>query len=131
MAPPERQASSDGLELQFQVNFLSHWLLTNMLLAEQRKTERHAKTRQVEGGNGSDGHGAATLPESGSRVVMLSSVMHHAGQLQYGDMQVRRTALLAAVVCLRGAWLLGLGYPPVLVLASLPACICLLALRPA
>jgi len=105
MAPPARQASSDGLELQFQVNFLSHWLLTNMLLAEQRKAKRHTKTGQAEGSDDGDGHVAATLLQGGSRVVMLSSVLHRGGQLQYGDMQVRCTALLAAVVGFQVAWL--------------------------
>uniref|UniRef100_A0A7R9Z2B6 Protochlorophyllide reductase n=1 Tax=Chlamydomonas euryale TaxID=1486919 RepID=A0A7R9Z2B6_9CHLO len=90
MAPPARQASSDGLELQFQVNFLSHWLLTNMLLAEQRKAKRHTKTGQAEGSDDGDGHVAATLLQGGSRVVMLSSVLHRGGQLQYGDMQSER-----------------------------------------
>ncbi|GFR49342.1 hypothetical protein Agub_g11303, partial [Astrephomene gubernaculifera] len=37
MGPPRRLETADGLEMQFQVNFLSHWLLANELLSRERE----------------------------------------------------------------------------------------------
>ncbi|KAG1677338.1 hypothetical protein FOA52_010717 [Chlamydomonas sp. UWO 241] len=100
MAPPARVLTADGLELQFQSNFLSHWLLANCLLAEQRK-RRGASGKGCSGlrmgvrgarcGEGATGggweDGRFGLPAKGTRVVMLSSVTHSAGRLQWHDPQ--------------------------------------------
>ncbi|KAF5835933.1 hypothetical protein DUNSADRAFT_6644 [Dunaliella salina] len=37
VSPAARSQTKDGLEMQFQVNFLSHWLMVHLLLAEQRE----------------------------------------------------------------------------------------------
>mmetsp|Transcript_25173 Transcript_25173/g.54721 ORF Transcript_25173/g.54721 Transcript_25173/m.54721 type:complete len:425 (+) Transcript_25173:2-1276(+) len=100
MSPPKRQATSDGLEMQFQVNFLSHWLMTHKLVGEQR---RRAKRRQQEAHSKHTGSTNITaeasssslsasserwgLREDGVRVVMLSSLTHTAGLLNWHDMQ--------------------------------------------
>ncbi|KAF8072364.1 Dhrsx [Scenedesmus sp. PABB004] len=75
MSPATRQESEDGLEMQFQVNFLSHWLLAHELLAEQRRRRAKAAKR----GCGAD--------SGGTRLVMLSSLTHPAGKLQWADKQ--------------------------------------------
>lgn len=37
MAPPTRRVTVNGLEEQFQVNYLAHWLLATQVLQSQRK----------------------------------------------------------------------------------------------
>ncbi|EIE23919.1 NAD(P)-binding protein, partial [Coccomyxa subellipsoidea C-169] len=59
MAPPERQQTADGLELQFQVNYLGHWLLAHEL-----------------------------LNDLGTRLIFLSSTTHRAGKLDFGNLQL-------------------------------------------
>ncbi len=61
-----------------QVNFLSHWLLTNLLLEQEHA--RRPKAR--------DGAGDGT--REGTRVVMVSSVVHRAGPLQWPDLNSER-----------------------------------------
>lgn len=60
-----------------QVNFLSHWLIAHELLAAQRK-----KRKSKFGKNG------YVRMHPGTRLVMLSSLTHHAGRVQWNDKQV-------------------------------------------
>eukprot|EP00775_Hariotina_reticulata_P006867 gene6867-7083_t len=81
MSPATRLTSDDGLELQFQVNFLSHWLLAHELLAAQRQRRARAARK----GRGCCDPGSSF--SDGTRLVMLSSLTHHAGKLQWEDKQ--------------------------------------------
>jgi len=65
MAPPARQTTLDGFELQFGVNYLAHFALTAHLLPLLR--------------NG-----------SGPRVVNVSSLAHRQGQIDFDDLQTER-----------------------------------------
>jgi len=65
MAPVKRETTADGFELQFGVNFLSHFALTALLLPSLRRA--HAP-----------------------RVITLSSVVHKAGKLDFDDLQWQR-----------------------------------------
>eukprot|EP00879_Flechtneria_rotunda_P017866 GHRR01018726.1.p1 GENE.GHRR01018726.1~~GHRR01018726.1.p1 ORF type:complete len:246 (+),score=80.92 GHRR01018726.1:911-1648(+) len=95
MSPANRLLSEDGLELQFQVNFLSHWLLANGLLSQQRRRRakrngKHSKHRNHSNGSDSSNNGCCGYQlrsGEGTRLVMLSSLTHHAGQLQWNDKQ--------------------------------------------
>jgi NAD(P)-dependent dehydrogenase (short-subunit alcohol dehydrogenase family) len=60
MAPPKRQVTSDGFELQFGTNYLGHYALTARLLP---------------------------LLKPGSRVVSLSSIAHRNGAIRFDDLQ--------------------------------------------
>lgn len=62
MAPPTRQITKQGFELQFGVNFLGHFLLTSFLL----------KT---------------LLSASAPRVIQVSSVAHRQGKMNWDDLQ--------------------------------------------
>jgi NAD(P)-dependent dehydrogenase (short-subunit alcohol dehydrogenase family) len=62
MAPPKRETTADGFELQFGVNFLGHFALTARLLSVLRR---------------------APVP----LVVTLSSVVHKAGKIDLDDLQ--------------------------------------------
>jgi hypothetical protein len=59
---------------RLQVNFLSHWLLAEQLIGHQRQQRKKHKTQGQE--------------HPGTRLVMLSSLTHHAGSVQWEDMQV-------------------------------------------
>lgn len=72
-----------------QVNFLSHFLLSHELLAEQR--QRRAAQRRTRARH------EAGARRGGTRVVLLSSLTHYAGPVQWEDKQVRRAALLMRV----------------------------------
>ncbi|MCS3811342.1 oxidoreductase [Xanthomonas sp. 4461] len=65
MAPPERQTTADGMELQFGSNYLGHFALTAQLLPLLR---------------------AATAP----RVVNLSSLAHRHARIDFDDLQTAR-----------------------------------------
>ena len=65
MAPPKRQVTADGFELQFGTNYLGHFALTAGLLPLLR---------------------AGTAP----RVVSLSSIAHRQARIQFGDLQWER-----------------------------------------
>ncbi|MCI2244452.1 SDR family oxidoreductase [Xanthomonas sp. PPL568] len=65
MAPPQRQATADGLELQFGSNYLGHFALTARLLPLLR-----------------------AAPEA--RVVNLSSLAHRQGRIDFDDLQCER-----------------------------------------
>ncbi|MFB6707674.1 SDR family NAD(P)-dependent oxidoreductase [Streptomyces sp. NPDC056333] len=73
IAAPERHTvTADGNEVAFQVNFLAHYLLTNLL---------------------SD----ALTSEAGGRVVNVSSSLHRTGSIQWSDPnRARRYSRLAA-----------------------------------
>ncbi len=64
MAPPTRQETADGFELQFGVNYLGHFALTARLLHLLRQGEK-------------------------PRVVSLSSVAHKMGAIRFPDLQWR------------------------------------------
>ena len=65
MAPPKRRETSDGFELQFGTNYLSHFVLTARLLPLLRK--------------GAD-----------ARVVTLSSIAARGGSIDFDDLQSER-----------------------------------------
>jgi NAD(P)-dependent dehydrogenase (short-subunit alcohol dehydrogenase family) len=68
MAPPKRQETQDGFELQFGTNVLGHFALTCRLM------------RALQMGRGT------TLAEA-ARVVTLSSIAHKRGKLNFDDLQ--------------------------------------------
>jgi NAD(P)-dependent dehydrogenase (short-subunit alcohol dehydrogenase family) len=65
MTPPVRQATADGFELQFGVNYLAHFALTARLLPLLRAAKA-------------------------ARVVSLSSGAHHTGKINFDDPQWTR-----------------------------------------
>jgi NAD(P)-dependent dehydrogenase (short-subunit alcohol dehydrogenase family) len=65
MAPPARQTTADGFELQFGTNYLSHFALTAQLLPLLKKGKQ-------------------------PRVVNLSSLAHRFGAIQFDDLQWQR-----------------------------------------
>jgi len=65
MAPPKRQETADGFELQFGINYLGHFALTARLLPLLRRGDR-------------------------PRVVSLSSVAHRIGAIHFEDLEWRR-----------------------------------------
>ncbi|KXZ56109.1 hypothetical protein GPECTOR_2g991 [Gonium pectorale] len=126
MGPPKRLETADGLEMQFQVNFLSHWLLANLLLGSERERRKAltaappprtaaAATSATAGAGGAAskpasataaplalslhafaggagvGAAGAAVPAGGeeeaTRVVMVTSLTHRAGPLQWADKQ--------------------------------------------
>eukprot|EP00798_Chlamydomonas_sp_ICE-L_P024967 gene24967-10626_t len=96
MSPPTRLESKDGLEMQFQVNYLSHWLMSKELLLQQRRRRTLAKPLasvalgtlgKPPPGISSSGQAEHGLREDVTRVVMLSSLMHTSGILGWEDMQ--------------------------------------------
>lgn len=62
MAPPTRQTTKQGFELQFGVNFLGHFLLTSLLLE-------------------------SILKAAAPRVIQVSSVAHRQGKMNWNDLQ--------------------------------------------
>lgn len=62
MAPPDRRATAEGVELQFQVNYLSHFALTGLLLPRLNLA-------------------------SGARVVNLASTAVRFGAIDFDDLQ--------------------------------------------
>jgi NAD(P)-dependent dehydrogenase (short-subunit alcohol dehydrogenase family) len=62
MVPPAREATSDGVELQFGTNYLGHFALTAHLLPLLRRG-------------------------TNARVITLSSVAARAGKINFGDLQ--------------------------------------------
>jgi NAD(P)-dependent dehydrogenase (short-subunit alcohol dehydrogenase family) len=71
MAPPKRKETADGFELQFGTNVLGHFALTGLLLPALRQAEA----------------------ESGPapRIVTIASIAHKRGQLDFDDLQSRRS----------------------------------------
>lgn len=76
MSPPTRLVTGDGMELQFQVNFLSHFLLSHELLAAQRQRRMLEARCRRQGGH---------HHHHGTRVLLLSSLTHYAGPVQWHD----------------------------------------------
>uniref|UniRef100_A0A383VX36 Uncharacterized protein n=1 Tax=Tetradesmus obliquus TaxID=3088 RepID=A0A383VX36_TETOB len=116
MSPANKLVTEDGLEMQFQVNFLSHWLLAHELLSEQRKRRAKAAKKNhssssskpnrksssssstalttasisgssMQSSKAAAADAAACCSLEGTRLVMLSSLTHHAGSVQWGDKQ--------------------------------------------
>jgi NAD(P)-dependent dehydrogenase (short-subunit alcohol dehydrogenase family) len=65
MAPPKRQVTADGFELQFGTNYLGHFALTAELLPLLRNAQQ-------------------------ARVINLSSLAHRQGVIQFDDLQAER-----------------------------------------
>ncbi|MDA4128924.1 MAG: SDR family oxidoreductase [Thaumarchaeota archaeon] len=65
LARIRRSLTVDGFETTFQVNYLSHFLLTNLLLPSLKKN-------------------------APSRIVNVSSVAHYGGHVDFGDLQMER-----------------------------------------
>ena len=65
MAPPTRQVTSDGFELQFGTNYLGHFALTAHLLPLLKRGRQ-------------------------TRVVHVSSGAHHTGKIRFDDLQWER-----------------------------------------
>ncbi|GMH45068.1 hypothetical protein BSKO_13025 [Bryopsis sp. KO-2023] len=63
MRPPKRQETQDGMEMQFQVNYLGHWLLSHRLMSDQIRRKTKESTR----------------------VVMVSSMAHLGGDIDFED----------------------------------------------
>ncbi len=63
---PKRQETKDGFELQFGVNHLGHFLLTNLLLD-------------------------LILKSSSARIVVVSSGAHKAGKIHFNDLQLKNS----------------------------------------
>ncbi len=102
------------------VNFLSHWLLTHLLLDHERDRRRKAAgaapaaevgeaSRSIPAasrGTGSGavhvpgGGGGGLLPDGSTRVVVVSSVVHRAGLLQWEDMLSERRCARAGLAAI-------------------------------
>ncbi|HEY6282965.1 MAG TPA: SDR family oxidoreductase, partial [Nitrososphaerales archaeon] len=65
VARPFRSLTIDGFEITFQVNYLSHFLLTNTLLPMLKKS-------------------------APSRIISVSSVAHYGGHLDFDDLQMKK-----------------------------------------
>ncbi len=65
LAPPRRQTTADGFELQFGTNYLGHFALTALLLPALRR---------------------AVAP----RVVSVASIAHRRGRIDFRDLQSER-----------------------------------------
>lgn len=70
MAPPKRQQTSDGFELQFGTNVLGHFALTGLLLPALQK--------------------AAADSAVPPRIVTIASIAHKRGRLNFDDLQYKR-----------------------------------------
>jgi NAD(P)-dependent dehydrogenase (short-subunit alcohol dehydrogenase family) len=75
MAPPKRLETRDGFELQFGTNVLGHFALTGLLMPA------------IEG---AVANSAAKLPQP-PRVVMLASIAHKSGRINFDDLQSTRS----------------------------------------
>jgi NAD(P)-dependent dehydrogenase (short-subunit alcohol dehydrogenase family) len=71
MAPPQRLETVDGFELQFGTNVLGHFALTALLLPALERA-------------------AATPDALAPRVVMVASIAHKRGRLDFDDLQSTR-----------------------------------------
>jgi NAD(P)-dependent dehydrogenase (short-subunit alcohol dehydrogenase family) len=70
MAPPKRQQTADGFELQFGTNVLGHFALTGLLLPALQQAAAEA-----------------TQPP---RIVTIASIAHKRGRLNFDDLQYRQ-----------------------------------------
>jgi NAD(P)-dependent dehydrogenase (short-subunit alcohol dehydrogenase family) len=71
MAPPKRQETADGFELQFGTNVLGHFALTAHLLPSLT--------------------GTATSGGEAPRIVTIASIAHKRGKLNFDDLQSLRS----------------------------------------
>jgi NAD(P)-dependent dehydrogenase (short-subunit alcohol dehydrogenase family) len=71
MAPPKRQVTKDGFEVQFGTNVLGHFALTCRLMPALLL-------------------GRASILEDAPRVVTLASIAHKRGRLNFDDLQSER-----------------------------------------
>jgi NAD(P)-dependent dehydrogenase (short-subunit alcohol dehydrogenase family) len=71
MMPPRREMTPDGFELQFEANYLGHFVLTAQLLPLLRK--------------------AGLRQSDGARVVNLSSIYARSGRLDWDDLQSEKS----------------------------------------
>lgn len=72
LAPPKRQSTEDGFELQFGTNVLGHFALTCRLLPSLLAAR-------------------GAIPEDRSRIVTLASIAHKRGRLNFDDLQSERS----------------------------------------
>lgn len=70
MAPPTRQETVDGFELQFGTNVLGHFALTGLLLPALRQ--------------------AAEQSAEAPRIVTIASIAHKRGRLNFDDLQYKQ-----------------------------------------
>lgn len=77
MAPPKRQQTCDGLELQFQVNYLSHWLLARSLTERRQPPPTSAADEE-------------TAQKHNCRVILLSSCTYTGGHFNFNDLQAKQ-----------------------------------------
>lgn len=70
MAPPKRQQTSDGFELQFGTNVLGHFALTGLLLPALKQ--------------------AAAESSEPPRIVTIASIAHKRGHLNFDDLQYKQ-----------------------------------------
>lgn len=71
MAPPKRLETADGFELQFGTNVLGHFALTALLMPALEL--------------------AATGSTDRPRIVTIASIAHKQGQIDFNDLQSRKT----------------------------------------
>lgn len=72
MLVPERQ-TEDGFEVHFGLNYLGHFLLTNLLLDTLKQSGTHSHS---------------------ARIVTVSSATHYVGKLHLDDLQSRYQSML-------------------------------------
>ncbi len=70
MAPPKRQQTADGFELQFGTNVLGHFALTGLLLPALQQ--------------------AAAESSESPRIVTIASIAHKRGRLNFDDLQYKQ-----------------------------------------
>lgn len=70
MAPPKRQETTDGFELQFGTNVLGHFALTGLLLPLLQQ--------------------AADKSSVAPRIITIASIAHKRGRLNFDDLQYRQ-----------------------------------------
>lgn len=70
MAPPTRQQTADGFELQFATNVLGHFALTGLLLPALQQ--------------------AASRSSEAPRIVTIASIAHKRGRLHFDDLQYKQ-----------------------------------------
>ncbi|EGF93653.1 short chain dehydrogenase family protein [Asticcacaulis biprosthecium C19] len=76
MAPPKRLETEDGFELQFGTNVLGHFALTALLMPALERPARETS-----------GHVTAPQPSNRARVVIVASIAHKRGRIDFDDLQ--------------------------------------------
>ena len=102
MLPPKRRTTSDGFELQFGTNYLSHFALTAQLLPLLRRGQPTAPAEPGLSQTGmprptAENQNRTAEPAGGSqavrpqaRVVNVSSLAHRQGGIRFDDLQFAR-----------------------------------------